>query len=1723
MGFLRYIYVSEIIGYIDHEKLEGLQARIQFMADNVGQFCLALWVAVGTDDILSKPDYLLCLIVLVELEMKNIFLGELKASKYAKSRTFKDKKLPKGFSHHLHSLLVYLRNKKIENFPNNVSSRNIDVTIEFLLVFLNDDGSNHVISGNWLNEVMEKVGAIAGDVLYVIQKLLPRSKNKNDTSNINVCSIQILEKVEDLKAQVEKYYKSLKFTPSQFPTVGGLSFLDSLLRKLHDMLKFESGLVFMMKPGIGNLEQELSSLTSILEKELSSLSSIFRDVAKVHNEHKILKDLQRRTVNLAYEAEVSIDSILAQYNAFWHIFCSLPAILKEINHINVEVTEIWLANVALKPCYVVAPSKYLSTQHSNPATNEVMVGFGNDIEIMIQYLIRGTNELDVVPIVGMGGQGKTTIARKVYDNESIVSRFDVRAWCIISQTYSRKELLQEIFSQVTGYKDKVDEVGELADRLRKSLMGKRYLIVLDDMWDGMAWDDLILCFPDVGNRSRIVVTTRLERVGEYVKRYTDLYFLPFLTPDESCELLQKKVFQKEGFPPELQDACLAVAEKCKGLPLVIILVAGIIKGKKMDASWWYEVKDALFDYLDRESGEYSLSTMQLSYDNLPDYLKPCLLYMGMFPEDARIPVSKLINLWIAEGFVQNIRSRRLMEEAAEDYLKDLISSNVVMVSWRRYNGEVKYCQVHDVVLHFCLARSREEQFMMVMKGHYRQFQPSHWKESRVSFSFSNELSTFVSLGSKTQKPFHQRLRSLIMTNRGEYYDLNQCGKLRLLKVLDLSCCSVRALSSATLKPLIHLKYLEISTDEFNIHPEPHLPHLETLIVVSSYYSTVVLPIFFWKMDFLRHVKITRAEFDLEEDKQMIFKESFKLENLRILRGVDFQIHQADSVDVLLRRCPNLQQLDIRFKDNEVSAEICPNLESLTQLQILRLSFQWPQIVSGLHLPANLKKLELSRTRIRSTISFIAGLPSLEYLKLSELYFIQSEEWCLGDITFPNLKFLKLAWFFVSRWDASEESFPLLETLVIRECDKLEEIPLSFADIPTLKQIKLINCKNKSLEASALKIKEEVTDIEGCDRIDITIGNIESGRLEESAEEYLMDLIRSNVVMVSRTRYNGNLEKELSSLTSILEKEQSSIFRDVVRHEHKIPKDLQRRTINLAYEAEVAIDSILAQYNAFLHIFCSLPTILKEIKQSNAEVTEMWSADIPLNPHYVAAPFKHLPARHSNLVTDEEVVGPIVGMGGQGKTTIARKLYNNNIIVSRFDVRAWWDDLRLSFPDVGIRSRIVVTTRLEEVGKQVKYHTDPYSLPFLTTEESCQLLQKKVFQKEDCPPELQYVSQAVAEKCKGLPLVVVLVSGIIKKRKMEESWWNEVKDALFDYLDSEFEEYSLATMQLSFDNLPHCSKPCLLYMGMFSEDASISASKLISLWIAEGFVENTESGRLMEEEAEGYLMDLISSNMVIVSKKGYNGKVKCCQVHDVVHHFCLEKCREEKFMLAVKGQYIQFQPLDWKGSRVIFSFSEKHSKLGSLVSITRKHFRQHLRNVRFSIDEADRLDVLLQRCPNLQQLHIDFEDSYSADLFGDDYAESFCLTLENLTQLQILRLSIESPIVLSSWLQLPSNLKKLVVFETIKLIRCRNESPEASAERIKEEAETIEGCDRIDLIIKVSRNKLLCAVFEYICASNLIYNTESVVKSKADVNQACAFNHWQLLRQPQTDEWMEFIF
>ncbi|KAK4719028.1 hypothetical protein R3W88_017366 [Solanum pinnatisectum] len=196
-----------------------------------------------------------------------------------------------------------------------------------------------------------------------------------------------------------------------------------------------------------------------------------------------------------------------------------------------------------------------SNKHSITSIyDDGVVGFEKDAEIIMMKLIRGTKERDLISIYGMPGLGKTTLARKVYNNPSIVNHFDVKAWCAVSQAYNRRTLLVKIFKQATNDDSEIKEDDDIADMLCKSLIGKRYLIVLDDIWDVEAWEDLGICFPQGEYGSRAVVTTRIEQVAKHLQHHGDPYYLRFLTSKESWKLLEKKVFQGESCPPDLLEA-----------------------------------------------------------------------------------------------------------------------------------------------------------------------------------------------------------------------------------------------------------------------------------------------------------------------------------------------------------------------------------------------------------------------------------------------------------------------------------------------------------------------------------------------------------------------------------------------------------------------------------------------------------------------------------------------------------------------------------------------------------------------------------------------------------------------------------------------------------------------------------------------------------------------------------------------------------------------------------------------------------------------------------------------------------------------------------------------------------------------------------------------------------------------------------------------------------------
>ncbi|CAN4081121.1 unnamed protein product [Withania somnifera] len=725
------------------------------------------------------------------------------------------------------------------------------------------------------------------------------------------------------------------------------------------------------------------------------------------------------------------------------------------------------------------PSTFGSAQQ---IIEEEPVGFEDDAKRIIQLLTIGIKELDIISIVGMAGLGKTTLARKVFEHQSVLLHFDVRVWCTISQTYDVRNLLFDIFRQVERGKSDMDMDMDtnIADMLRKSLKRKRYLIVLDDIWEDTAWGYLRLSFPDDICGSRIILTTRLKQLPKKFKHDSEPYCLRFLTLAESWKLLQKRVFQNKPCPPEFWDFGLQVAEYCKGLPLAIILIGGIIAMNEKNVSKWSEIANSLKSHVGAVETK-SDEAVELSYRYLPDHLKPCLLYLGRFPEDYEIRASQLILFWLGEGFAKSGDGRRL-EEVVEGYLMDLISSSLLMVSKTTSSGKVKYCKVHDKVRDFCLNKAEREEFMQVV-GSQNQYRPSACGKHRLCIYADSNLRKNLDKIDRHINGYLARnsesLRSLLVTNDKTFglYRSSTCVfslmcRLRFLRVLDLMNFHIECNWYEVLQSLHLLRYLAMCSRKFEFDWVVHLSYLETLLVNTT--GRVRAPSTIWKMTKLRHINVG-VHFPMGTN----FGEFCKLQNLRTFNGIYYEV--GDGKEGLLERFPNLQELSLV---PQCRSKICSlNLQQLAELQSLFLSLLFvKQMFVEFSFPSSLKKLSLFMAHVsRGATSTIGKLPYLEKLKLDKCTF-QKNEWDVTETEFQALKILKVqSADNFRKWHASESSFPVLEILVVKSCSRLKKIPYSFGEVATLKSIDVI-FSNASVEASALKIKEDVESNTGSDSL-----------------------------------------------------------------------------------------------------------------------------------------------------------------------------------------------------------------------------------------------------------------------------------------------------------------------------------------------------------------------------------------------------------------------------------------------------------------------------------------------------------------------------------------------------------------------------------------------------------------------------------------------------------------
>ncbi|XP_019081115.1 disease resistance protein RPH8A [Vitis vinifera] len=343
-----------------------------------------------------------------------------------------------------------------------------------------------------------------------------------------------------------------------------------------------------------------------------------------------------------------------------------------------------------------------------------VVGIEDGTEEVKQMLMKEETRRSVVSIVGMGGLGKTTLAKKVYNQRDVQQHFDCKAWVYVSQEFRAREILLDIANRFMSLSEKEKEMreSELGEKLCEYLKEKKYLVVMDDVWSSEVWSRLRSHLPEAKDGSKVLITTRNKEIALHATSQAFIYELRLMNDDESWQLFLKKTFQGTSTPHtlirELEEPGKKIVAKCKGLPLAVVVLGGLLSTKEKTKPSWEKVLASIEWYLD-QGPESCMGILALSYNDLPYYLKSCFLYCGIFPEDSEIKASKLIRLWLAEGFIQR-RGKETLEDIAEDYMHELIHRSLIQVAERRVDGGVESCRMHDLLRDLAVLEAKDAKF-----------------------------------------------------------------------------------------------------------------------------------------------------------------------------------------------------------------------------------------------------------------------------------------------------------------------------------------------------------------------------------------------------------------------------------------------------------------------------------------------------------------------------------------------------------------------------------------------------------------------------------------------------------------------------------------------------------------------------------------------------------------------------------------------------------------------------------------------------------------------------------------------------------------------------------------------------------------------------------------------------------------------------------------------------
>ncbi|CAI9097060.1 OLC1v1033359C1 [Oldenlandia corymbosa var. corymbosa] len=699
---------------------------------------------------------------------------------------------------------------------------------------------------------------------------------------------------------------------------------------------------------------------------------------------------------------------------------------------------------------------------------EQIIGFDRAVEDLSQLLAKGSEQFQVISIVGKIGNEKTTLAKKVLKHPDVDYEFMIRAFVHVSKEYETRQVFLKILSSFGKIKDDVKKMPEdqLRKHLHQQLQGKRYLVILDDVLKEDDWDRFKSAFPHNDKRCRVLITTCNEDVVKNLNPEIPFYRLDFLRLDQSSELFRRKVFGNENFPEEFQPYELQIMENCNGLPLAIVVIAGVIHHDRYNGEHWKLVADSIKDCDARDHNQLT-KMIELVYSYLPDPLKPCFTYLGVFRGDFEIPVWKLIRLWIAEGLIIQPAGDPNSEGIAEWYLEELVCRNLVMVGKRRSCGKMKTCRVHDTLLEFCKKKGMQEN-KEITKDNEVVLDHQYTRLYINNVNVRDYISKRPSSNGRVLSflTFPKEDGTIV-----EPKFVNSIPKAyKFLKVLEVESL-IFTRFPIDLSYLSHLEYIAISSTFTTLPPVMStMKDLKTLIVNTSS-PTLAINANIWKMPHFRHLHTnscatlpppeagnnkteqtiqTLSTISPESCRKEVFDQAPKLKKLGIFGELNrlFGVKGESSVFKNLGRLECLENLKLLNDDMNSISCVLPPEESF---------------------PKNLKSLTLENTLLEwREMSTLGKLECLQVLKL-KIYAFQGKFWKTEGGGFLSLNHLQIGHTDLVVWETWADHFPELRCLHVAHCNELEALPQDLANISSLKSV-VLHCNNPTVAASGAKLQ-----------------------------------------------------------------------------------------------------------------------------------------------------------------------------------------------------------------------------------------------------------------------------------------------------------------------------------------------------------------------------------------------------------------------------------------------------------------------------------------------------------------------------------------------------------------------------------------------------------------------------------------------------------------------------